>query len=38
MLPSYKNQSINLLSKSVDWILYDGNFGIVNKELLWKIF
>ena len=27
-LPSYKNQSINLQSKSIDWFLCDGNFGV----------
>ena len=24
MLPSYKNQSIDLHSKSIDWFLYEG--------------
>ena len=28
VLPSYRNQSIDLLCKSIDWFLYDGNFGI----------
>ena len=28
VLPSYKNQSTDLLCKSVDWFLYDGNTGI----------
>ena len=27
MLPSYKNQSIDLHSKSIDWFLYEGNTG-----------
>ena len=27
-LPSYKNQSIDLQSKLIDWLLYDGNSGI----------
>ena len=27
-LPSYGNQSIDLLRKSFDWFLYDGNFGV----------
>ena len=27
-LPPYRNQSIDLLSKSIDCFLYDGNFGI----------
>ena len=26
-LPSYRSQSIDLLRKSIDWFLYDGNFG-----------
>ena len=25
MLPSYRNQSIDLLSKSIDWFLHEGN-------------
>ena len=28
VLPSYKNQSIDLLYKSVDQFLYEGNTGI----------
>ena len=27
-LLSYRNQSIDLQSKSIDWFLYDGNFGV----------
>ena len=27
-LPSYRKQSIHLQSKSIDWFLYDGNFGV----------
>ena len=27
-LPSYRNQSIDLESKSIGWFLYDGNFGV----------
>ena len=27
MLPSYRNQSIDLHSKSVDWFPYEGNTG-----------
>ena len=27
MLPSYRNQSIDLHSKSIDWFLYEGNTG-----------
>ena len=28
VLPSYRNQSIHLPSKSMDWLLYEGNNGI----------
>ena len=28
VLPSYRNQSIDLQSKSIDWFLYEGNTGI----------
>ena len=28
VLPSYRNQSIGLLYKSIDWFLYDSNTGI----------
>ena len=28
VLPSYRNQSIGLLCKSIDWFLYEGNTGI----------
>ena len=28
VLPSYKNQSIDLQSQSTDWFLYEGNTGI----------
>ena len=28
VLPSYKNQSIDLHSKSIDWFLNEGNTGI----------
>ena len=27
-LPPYRNQSVDLHCKSIDWFLYDGNFGI----------
>ena len=27
VLPSYRNQSIDLLCKSIDWFLYEGNTG-----------
>ena len=27
-LPLYRNQSIDLLYKSIDWFLYDGNFDL----------
>ena len=26
-VPSYRNQSVDLLCKSIDWFLYDGNTG-----------
>ena len=34
MFPSYRNQSVDLLSKSTDWFLYDGNIDRykVNKQ------
>ena len=28
-LPTYRNQSIDLQSKSIDWFLYDGNFSVL---------
>ena len=28
VLPSYRNQSIDLHSKSIDWFLYEGNTGL----------
>ena len=28
VLPSYRNQSIDLHSKSIEWFLYEGNTGI----------
>ena len=28
VLPSYRDQPIDLLRKSIDWILYEGNTGI----------
>ena len=28
MLPSYRNQSIDLLCKSMDWFLYEGNITL----------
>ena len=28
VLSSYRNQSIDLHSKSIDWFLYEGNTGI----------
>ena len=27
VLPSYRNQSIDLLCESIDWFLYEGNTG-----------
>ena len=29
VLPSYRNQSINLLCNLIDWFLYEGNTGIL---------
>ena len=28
VLPSYRNQSIDLLGKSIDWFLHDGKTAI----------
>ena len=28
MFPSFRNQSVDLLSKSTDWFLYDGDIGL----------
>ena len=28
VLPSYRNQSIDLVCKSIDWFLYEGSTGI----------
>ena len=28
MFPSYRNQSVDLQSKSADWFLYDGNIEL----------
>ena len=28
VLPSYRNQSVDLQGKSIDWFLYEGNTGI----------
>ena len=33
VLPSYRNKSIDLNSKSIDWFLYEGNTGIPNETL-----
>ena len=27
-LPSYRNHSTDLLCKSIDWFIYDGNYGV----------
>ena len=40
-MPSYRNQSIHLLCKSIDWFLYDRTFGVycvkqVCKQSPWK--
>ena len=34
MFPSYRNQSVDLQSKSTDWFLYDGNIGRYRVNLL----
>ena len=28
VLPSYRNQPIDMHNKSIEWILYEGNTGI----------
>ena len=33
-LPSYRDQSIDLPCKSIDWFLYDGNFGFLWVKLI----
>ena len=33
MLPSYRNLSVDLLCRSTDWFLYDGNIGLQNVKL-----
>ena len=40
MFPSYRNQPIDLHSKSIDWFLYAGTIGMkrVCKELLVEIY
>ena len=40
MLPTYRNQSIDLLCKLVDWFLYEGNTGTkwVNMQTHWSWF
>ena len=38
VLPSYKNQSIDLRSKSVDLFLYEGNIGTLGfNKILFKL-
>ena len=37
MFPSYRNQSINLHCKSIDWFLYEGNIGMKKVKIpLWR--
>ena len=40
MLPSHRNQSIDLLCRSIDWFLYEGNTGIlwVNRSIDWFLY
>ena len=33
MFPSYGNQSIDLMCKSIDWFLYEGNTGTYRVKL-----
>ena len=35
VLPLYRNRPIDLLCKSVDWILYNGNTGLNGKVDVW---
>ena len=35
VLPSYRNQSIDLYSKSIDWFLYEGNTGTKWVKYIW---
>ena len=38
-LPSYRNQSIDLHTKSADWFLYHGNFGFLVKQVnIWHFY
>ena len=40
MLPTYRNQSVDLLRKSIDWFLHEGNTGIlwVNEDTATEIY
>ena len=38
MLPSYRNQSIDLFFKSISWGLCDGNIGRQRVPVSWKCF
>ena len=40
VLPTYKNHSIDLHSKSIDWFLCEGNIGIwcLTKAVLWTFY
>ena len=33
VLPSDRNQSVDLHSKSIDWFLYEGNTGLIKPHL-----
>ena len=33
IFPSYRTQSVNLLFKSTDWLVYDGNIGRLKVNL-----
>ena len=32
VLPSYRNQSIDLQNKSIDWFLFEGNIGKISQK------
>ena len=37
VLPLYRNRPIDLLYKSVDWFLYNGNTGLNGKVYAWSM-
>ena len=38
VFPSYRNQSIDLQCKSIDWFLYEGNIGMKKVDRFLKFF